>query len=215
MARNAAACGHKGCVRPDRERLVTAATVLTFVRTALSVALALVAAGERSLTLLLVALGVYWLGDIADGALARLTDTETRTGAVFDIVSDRLCAAGFYLGFVWIDPSMALPVGVFLFEFAVVDCFLSLAFLAWPLRSPNYFDLVDRPIWLANWSMVGKTINSSLVAVVMVATRSVALCTAVAVALLVVKVWSLIRLGRLGLPLPGACAAAKPSAYVP
>jgi CDP-diacylglycerol---glycerol-3-phosphate 3-phosphatidyltransferase len=215
MTGQTASCGHRGCVRPDRERLITAATVVTFVRTAVSVGLALAAAGERSLALLLVALGVYWLGDIADGALARLTDTETRTGAVFDIVSDRLCAAGFYLGFVWIDPSMALPVGIFLLEFMVVDSFLSLAFLAWPLRSPNYFDLVDRPIWLANWSLVGKAINSSVVAVVMVTTRSVALCTAVAVALLAVKVWSLVRLGRLGLPVPGRCAAATPSAYVP
>lgn len=202
-----APCGHRGCVRPDRERLLTAPTVVTFVRTAGSLGIALGAAQARSLTWLLVALAVYWVGDVADGALARLTDTETRHGAVLDIVADRLCALGFYGGFVWLDPSMALPVGIFVFEFALVDAYLSLAFLSWPLSSPNYFDLVDRPIWLANWSKTGKVVNSSLVAVVMVTTRSVPLCTAIALGLLTVKVWSLARLARLGLPTPTGCAA--------
>lgn len=202
-----APCGHHGCLRPDRERLLTAATILTFVRTVASFGLALWAAHAGSLTWLLAALAVYWVGDMADGAIARRTDTETRIGAVLDIVADRLCAAGFYLGFAWLDPTMILPIGIFLLEFALVDTFCSLAFLAWPLTSPNYFDLVDRRVWAANWSKVGKTINSSIVAVVMVATRSVWLCTAIALILLAVKVWSLIRLDRLGLPVPSGCAA--------
>jgi CDP-diacylglycerol---glycerol-3-phosphate 3-phosphatidyltransferase len=214
MAASSPACAHRGCSRPGDERLLTGATIVTFVRTTASVAVALYAAHDRSLTLLLVALGVYWVGDMADGALARLTGTETRIGAVLDIVSDRLCAAGFYLGFVWLDPSMALPVGIFLLEFAVVDSFLSLAFLAWPLKSPNYFDLVDLPIWRANWSKVGKAVNSSAVALLMVGTRSVLLCSAVALALLAVKIWSLVRLSRLGLPVPGGCAATRPPTLV-
>jgi CDP-diacylglycerol--glycerol-3-phosphate 3-phosphatidyltransferase len=208
-------CGHKGCYLPSRERLVTPATVLTFVRTVASFGIALAAAYNRSLVLLLVALGVYWIGDMADGLLARLTDTETRAGAVFDIVSDRLCAAGFYVGLVWLDPSLALPVGIFLLEFAVVDTFLSLAFLAWPLISPNYFYLVDRPIWLANWSKTGKAVNSSAVALLMVLTRSVPLCTAVALGLLALKIWSLVRLGRLRLPVPDGCAATFRDAATP
>ena len=39
---------------------------------------------------------------------------------------------------------MAIPVSVYLFEFMVIDLFLSLAFLAWPIRSPNYFYAVDQ-----------------------------------------------------------------------
>ncbi|GAA2758424.1 CDP-alcohol phosphatidyltransferase family protein [Actinopolymorpha rutila] len=202
----------RGWQCPEAERLLTGATVVTFVRTVASVGLALYAAYDRSLTLLLVALAVYWVGDMADGALARLTDTETRIGAVFDIVSDRLCAGTFYVGLVWLEPAMALPVGVFLLEFAVVDTFVSLAFLAWPLRSPNYFYLVDRPIWLANWSKPGKAANSSAVALLMVITHSVPLCTAVALCLLAVKVWSLVRLDRLGLPLPQATGSPNPAA---
>ncbi|SDS02735.1 CDP-alcohol phosphatidyltransferase family protein [Actinopolymorpha singaporensis] len=203
----------RGWQRPEAERLLTGATVVTFVRTVASVGVALYAAYDRSLTLLLVALAVYWVGDMADGALARLTDTETRIGAVFDIVSDRLCAGAFYVGLVWLEPAMALPVGIFLLEFAVVDTFVSLAFLAWPLRSPNYFHLVDRPIWLANWSKPGKAANSSAVALLMVFTHSVLLCTAVALGLLAVKVWSLVRLNRLGLPLPQTAGRPNPAAH--
>lgn len=191
--------------------MLTAATVVTLARTVASLAISLYAAYADSLTWLLVGLAVYWIGDIADGALARLTDTETRAGAVFDIVSDRLCAIGFYLGFVWLDPSMALPVGIFLLEFAVVDTFVSLAFLAWPLLSPNYLYLVDRPLWLANYSKTGKALNSSLVAVLMVATRSIPLCATVAVALLALKVWSLVRLNRIGMPTPTGCAETNPT----
>ena len=41
--------------------------------------------------------------------------------------------------------------------------FLSLAFMAWPIRSPNYFYVVDRRIWLWNWSRPGKAANSGAV----------------------------------------------------
>lgn len=138
----------RGWQRPEAERLLTGATVVTFVRTVVSVGLGLYAAYDRSLTLLLVALAVYWVGDMADGALARLTDTETRIGAVFDIVSDRLCAGTFYVGLVWLEPAMALPVGVFLLEFAVVDTFVSLAFPGLATAQPQLL-LPGRPADLA------------------------------------------------------------------
>ena len=46
----------------------------------------------------------------------------------------------------------------------VIDGFLSLAFLAWPITSPNYFYVVDRRLWLLNWSHPGKAVNSGLFA---------------------------------------------------
>jgi len=212
MSRPALAdCGHPGCVRPASERLLTAATVLTFARTGASMALALLGAWSESLSLLLWALAIYWIGDSADGLLARAMSAETRAGAVLDIVCDRACAACFYLGFAWFDPTMALPVGIYLFEFMVVDTYLSLAFLAWPLTSPNYFYLVDRRIWAWNWSTSGKAVNSAAFAVFMVLTRQPILATGIAVALLVLKVVSTRWLTQLGLPLPRGCAAAAPS----
>src|SRR4051812_9186975 len=83
---------------PEQERVGTSATVVTFVRTVASVALAGVAAREESLGLLVAALVVYWAGDSLDGFVARLRGCETRIGAVLDILCDRFCASAFYLG---------------------------------------------------------------------------------------------------------------------
>ncbi len=185
-----------------RETLYNWPNLVTAVRTAGSVTVAMVAIYHRSLTLLLVALGIYWLGDVADGALARLLHLETRVGAVLDILSDRFCAAAFYLGLAWLDPALAIPVAVYLAEFMVVDAFISLGFLAWPIRSPNYFYAVDHKLWLWNWSKPAKTVNSALFAVLLVLSRNVWLGTAVAIALLALKTASLLRMARIGLPIP-------------
>jgi CDP-diacylglycerol---glycerol-3-phosphate 3-phosphatidyltransferase len=186
----------------EAERVGTSATVVTGVRTVVAVALAGVAASQESLTLLVVSLVVYWIGDMLDGFVARVRGCETRIGATLDILCDRFCAAAFYIGLMWLEPDFAPAVLVYLAEFMVVDCFLSLAFLAWPIRSPNYFFVVDRPLWLWNWSKPGKAVNSSLFAVLLLVTGWVWVGVAIATALLVMKSVSLVRLGRLGLPVP-------------
>ncbi len=129
---------------PARERLNTPATVVTVVRTVVSVALSAVAASQQDLTLLVVALVVHWVGDSLDGWVARVRDCETRTGAVLDILCDRLCFAAFYVGLAWLEPHLAPAIFVYLAMFMVVDCFVSLGFLAWPITSPNYFYVIDR-----------------------------------------------------------------------
>ena len=187
---------------PATERVGTSATVITGARTVISVVLSGVAADRGSLPLLVAALVVYWLGDMLDGYVARVRGCETRIGAVLDILSDRFCAAAFYLGLIWLHHEFAVPVMLYLAEFMVVDCFLSLAFLAWSIRSPNYFYVVDRPLWLWNWSKPGKAVNSSLFAVLLLVTGWVWLGAAIAAGLLVLKCASLVRLARLGLPIP-------------
>ena len=72
-------------------------------------------------------------------------------GAVLDILCDRLNAGAFYIGLAWLQPELSPAIFVYLAEFMVVDCFLSIAFLAWPVRSHNYFFVIDRSIWLWNW----------------------------------------------------------------
>jgi CDP-diacylglycerol--glycerol-3-phosphate 3-phosphatidyltransferase len=190
---------------------LTAAVAWSFVRNGRTVGvqviggpvvLAGLAARDQSITLLVVALVVYWAGDSLDGFVARIRGCETRIGAVLDILCDRFCAASFYLGLVWLHPDYAVPVFIYLGEFMVVDCFLSLAFLAWPVRSPNYFYVIDRPLWLWNWSKPGKAVNSSLFAVLLLVTGWVWPAAAIATALLVMKTLSLVRLGRIGLPVP-------------
>jgi CDP-diacylglycerol---glycerol-3-phosphate 3-phosphatidyltransferase len=199
-------CSHRECAHATNERVLTLPTLISFARTAATLVLALLGAHEHSLALLLWALGVYWVGDMADGAVARLTDRETRTGATLDIMCDRISAAVFYVGFAWYDPTMVVPVGLYLAEFMVVDMYLSLAFLAWPLSSPNYFYLVDRRIWLWNWSKPGKALNSALFAVFMVWTRDAWVAGIIACGLLGLKTMSLGWMVRLGLPVPSGCA---------
>ena len=187
---------------PAKERLGTSANVITLVRTVATVVLAGLATQQESLGLLVAALVAYWVGDIIDGTVARVRGCETRVGATLDILCDRLSAAAFYLGLAWLMPDLVWPVMVYLAEFMVVDCFLSLAFLAWPIRSPNYFYVIDRTLWLWNWSKPGKAVNSSIFAVLLLVTESVAVGLVVASALLVLKAVSLARLMRLGLPVP-------------
>ncbi len=186
------------------ERLLTGATVITFVRTIASVVLAAMAAHQESLTLLVVALGVYWVGDMLDGFYARVRDCETRIGAVLDIMCDRFNAAAFYIGLAWLQPDLSPAIFVYLAEFMVIDCFLSIAFLAWPIRSPNYFFVVDRTIWLWNWSKPAKAVNSALFAVLLLVTGWMWVGLVIATALLVLKCVSLRRLAQIGLPVPSA-----------
>ncbi|MDO5502716.1 MAG: CDP-alcohol phosphatidyltransferase family protein [Actinomycetia bacterium] len=189
-------------VRPERERLATPASLVTVVRTVAAVVCAGIAIEQQSLTWLIVSLAVYWVGDILDGALARLLDDETRIGAVLDICCDRLCAAVFYLGLAWLQPDLIWPILVYLFTFLVLDTVLSLAFLAWPCLSPNYFYEVDPTIWRYNWSRPAKAVNSAIFAVLLLVTGWVWLGLAIAAALLVLKSWSMRRLMRIGLPVP-------------
>jgi CDP-diacylglycerol---glycerol-3-phosphate 3-phosphatidyltransferase len=198
-------CSHRECAHPDLERLLTVPTVITFVRTAVTLVLGLLGAYEQSLTLLLCSLGVYWFGDSLDGFVARILNQETRTGATLDVMCDRLSAAVFYVGFAWYDPSMIVPVGLYLAEFMVIDMYLSLAFLAWPVSSPNYFYVIDRRIWLWNWSKPGKTLNSALFAVLMVWTRDPVLAGVIAAGLVGLKLMSLVWMLRLGIPVPTGC----------
>lgn len=210
------ACGHHGCVGERPQPLLTVPTIITGIRTLGAVALIAASIDRSSVSLLFVGLAVYWVGDIADGVVARMTDTETRTGAVLDVLCDRLCVACFYIAYAELHHAMLLPVAVFLVQFMVIDNYLSLMFLHWPLLSPNYFGLVDRRVYALNWSPAGKAVNSGALVIVMVLTHSAVAATVLVVAVAVVKVYSLVRLHRLPVPHPGGCVAAPaPEAGTP
>jgi CDP-diacylglycerol--glycerol-3-phosphate 3-phosphatidyltransferase len=144
---------------------------------------------------------------MADGFVARRWSRETRAGAVLDIVCDRLCISVYYVSYGHLHHEMLVPIGLFLFSFMVLDSQLSLAFLNWPLRSLNYFSLVDRALYRWNWSVLGKGINSGALVALMLITRSPAACLVLALGISVVKVASLARLYRAGVPTPTGCAA--------
>jgi CDP-diacylglycerol--glycerol-3-phosphate 3-phosphatidyltransferase len=200
------------------ERLLTGATVITFVRTAITLVIAVWAAYDASLTLIIVGLLTYWVGDSIDGEWARWFDCETRIGAVIDMMCDRLSCGALYVGLAWLQPGgwisdepmtlVGIPVAVYLFEFMVIDMYLSLAFLAWPIRSPNYFHVIDRRIYLWNWSRIGKAANSGAFAVILLATGWWWLGLIIAIGLLALKCISLRWLLQLGIPVPERVPAA-------
>ncbi len=197
---------HQECAQADLELWNTPPNWITLVRTVLAVGLALAAAGHESLTLILVATGIYWVGDMADGAVARMMRRETRTGAVLDITCDRICASVIYIGLVWLLPDMWIPIAIYLLSFSVLDLMLSLSFLLFPLSSPNYFYLADPLIYKLNWSRIAKGINSAVFMVVVIAFESVLIATLLALALTGFKLYSLYLLSKVDIPTTGECA---------
>jgi phosphatidylglycerophosphate synthase len=183
--------------------LANVPNAVTAVRTAGSIGLAAAALSHRSAALLVAAYLVYWTGDILDGAAARALGQETRTGAVFDIVADRACTSACAAALVVLRPATALPVAVFLVQFMVIDQLLSLMFLRWPLLGPNYFARVDRRIHRWNWSPPAKALNTAAV-VILAIVAPVAAAVTFALAVVAVKVVSLVCAARLpaGLPYP-------------
>jgi CDP-diacylglycerol--glycerol-3-phosphate 3-phosphatidyltransferase len=187
--------------------VTTLASIVTLVRSAGCLLAVTVSIGTGRIGLLFLGLAVHCVGDVADGMVARRRNEETRAGAVLDIVCDRLCVAAYYLSYAHLHPDLLVPIAVFLFQFMVLDAHLSLAFLNWPLRSLNYFHLVDRAVYRWNWSPPAKFLNSGALLVLMLATHSAAACLALAVAITAVKIVSLVRLHRAGVPSPVGCAA--------
>ncbi len=169
---------------------------VTALRTAAAMAIGTAALAQRSVTLLVVAYGIYWIGDILDGWLARRLDQETRLGAVFDLVADRASCAILAGGLLTLRPELWPAIAVFLLQFMVVDCLASLSFLHWPLVSYNYFYRVDRRVWLLNWSPVAK-VSNTIAVVIVVGASWLELALAVAIAQLGLKVWTAARVWQL------------------
>jgi phosphatidylglycerophosphate synthase len=188
------------------ERWSTPANVVTGVRTVAAVGAATAALATGSLRLLVVAYLAYWVLDIADGAVARWLDHETRLGAVFDITADRasslLCAATL----VMLRPGLAVPLAIYVVEFAVVDTMLSLGFLAFAVKGPNDMHLVDTTLWRLNWSPPAKAVNTASIVLLCLLGHPVG-ASVCALAVLVLKLWSCERLRA---TMTGAGAGAAP-----
>ena len=206
-------CGVRGCGCEDPRQLRNLANVVTVIRTLASLALVTTAAVQHSWPWLLAAYLTYWIGDSADGNLARLRGQETRFGAVFDVVCDRInCISCALVLLSFIDAPW--PVAVFLFQFVVVDLPLTLLPMRWPVLSPNYFYLVDRLAYTLNWHVVAKVTNTTLLVLLLVFVPDQRVALAAASTVLVIKLYSLVRVLRLTTPKdtlhvpPGAAARA-------
>ncbi len=193
----------------SRDRLVretwrTWANLATGVRVAGCLACFVAAALTASEAWNVAGLVLYWALDVVDGGIARALRQETRIGAQLDILSDRLLLASFYANFLRAHPAMAAPIALHLLQFVVLDQYLSLQFLRWPILGPNDFHEVDRRIWAWNWSPLGKVANGALVTTAIVvsawAGASWVLPALVSAAVVAVKVWSIASLVRLPAP---------------
>jgi CDP-diacylglycerol--glycerol-3-phosphate 3-phosphatidyltransferase len=188
--------------------LLTWANGVTGLRTVAGLLLFSIAAARQSMTLNLAGLLVYWALDILDGWLARRLRQETRLGAQIDILADRLLVTVFYFNFVTTYPDLLPVVLLFLFEFMGLDHYLSNQFIRWPsLRSPNYFHEVDRTIWRLNWSLPAKALNSGLVTLLLVTTMSTWPALPVIATLILIKLYSCVRMHRLPVPVTTASTA--------
>jgi CDP-diacylglycerol--glycerol-3-phosphate 3-phosphatidyltransferase len=187
--------------RGPEENLRTAANAVTLTRLVVATFLFAASAYLREPVLNLTGLAVYWLGDVADGFLARRLNQETLFGAQLDILADRMSVAFFYLNYLVLYPSLAPVIVLFLVQFMVVDHYLSNQYLRWPIMSPNYFYRVDHRIWALNWSKLGKACNTGLVTLLLLATKSNAVVLPVVLVLLAVKLYSCARVARLHEPI--------------
>jgi CDP-diacylglycerol---glycerol-3-phosphate 3-phosphatidyltransferase len=140
-----------------------------------------------------IGLAIYWAGDILDGWLARRLKQETLFGAQFDILADRMLICLFYLGYLTVHPIRAPAVLLFLFEFAVLDHYLSNQFMRWPIVSPNYFYLVDRQTWMWLWSTPAKALNTGLVTALLIALPSQWPAILATISLISVRLWCVRR----------------------
>ena len=175
------------------ERWATPANVITAVRTLAAVGLSLWALTAGSLRVLVIAYLVYWVLDIVDGAVARRFDHETRLGAVFDITADRASSLLCVAALVALRPALAVPLAIYVIEFAVVDTMLSLGFLAFGVKGPNDMHVVDATLWRWNWSPPAKAVNTASI-VVLCLLGHPALASLCALAVLALKLWSCQRL---------------------
>lgn len=179
------------------ESLLTVPNAVTLARTVAGVVLAVIALVAGSVPILVAAYVVYWVGDMLDGWTARRLGQETRLGAVFDIVSDRACTSLCAAALLVLRPDMAVPLGIFLVQFMVVDCLLSLAFLYWPIVSPNYFYEVHRGVYRWNWSPPAKALNTAGLVVLVLFSPSVLWPIALTLAVMAIKVTSIVAVARL------------------
>ena len=183
------------------EDLLTAANAITLLRTGVALILFSASVYLRDPMLNLAGLAVYWLGDVADGYLARRLDQETLFGAQWDILSDRLSVSFFYLNYLWFYPSLAPSIALFVLQFTVIDHYLSNQYLRWPIISPNYFHRVDQIVWRLNWSKLGKMGNTGLVTLLLLATKSNVVVMPVVIVLIAIKLYSCGRVLRLREPM--------------
>jgi len=150
------------------ESIYSEPNIITLTRLLASLSFFTLALIHHNETYNYIGLGLHWLGDVADGFVARFFHQETILGAEIDIIADRLECLFFFLNFLFFHPQLYLPVIVYLIDFAFVDFYLSYQFIKFDIISPNYCYKVDKTVHLLNYSPGGKFANSTIVPLLLI-----------------------------------------------
>ena len=186
-------------VRPGfRYTTFTVPNVITFARTFVSCVISFLVLSDAvphddRTEWMVAAFAIYWVGDSADGLTARLLDQETRGGALLDTLCDRVCICLAVAGATVVLQPPVVPVLLYLFNFMVLDFWLSLRFVDFEIDTNNRFYEVDRTVYRFNWSPLAKTVNSAAVCLLALFGPWWA-STPFLLALIAVKTWSWSRL---------------------
>lgn len=172
--------------------------VITVIRFVGSLVFFMLAIVKMDLTYNYIGLAVHWIGDVIDGNWARFFKQETIFGAEIDVIADRVGFLFFYVLYLIFKPEIALPVALFVINFAFIDFYLSYQFLKFDLISINYFYKVDRTVYKLNFNLLGKAANTVVVTLTLIFFPQFWLfATVFAVGLIIVKSYSIYRLFQL------------------
>jgi CDP-diacylglycerol--glycerol-3-phosphate 3-phosphatidyltransferase len=153
---------------------------------------------KMDLTYNYIGLVIHWIGDVADGSYARFFKQETIFGAEIDIIADRVGFLFFYVLYLVFKPELALPIALFVVNFALIDFYLSLQFIKFDIISINYFYKVDQTVYRLNFSIIGKPANTVVITLTLIFFPQFWLfATVFAIGLIVVKCYSIYRLHQL------------------
>jgi CDP-diacylglycerol--glycerol-3-phosphate 3-phosphatidyltransferase len=182
-------------VRPGfRYTTFTIPNQITFVRTLVSCVISFLVLADKvphddRTEWMVAAFAIYWVGDSADGLSARLLKQETRGGALLDTLCDRVCICLAVAGATVVIEPPVVPVLLYLFNFMVLDFWLSLRFVDYEIDTNNRFYEVDRTVYRFNWSPLAKTVNSAAVCLLALFAPWWA-STPFLLALIAIKAWS-------------------------
>ena len=180
------------------ESIFSIPNVITLVRFVGSIVFFMLAIVKMNLTYNYIGLVIHWIGDMVDGNCARFFKQETIVGAEIDIIADRVGFLFFYVIYLVFKPELALPVALFVINFALIDFYLSYQFLKFDLISINYFYKVDQIVYKLNFSFLGKPANTVVITFTLIFFPQFWLfATVFAVGLIVVKCYSIYRLHQL------------------
>ena len=182
-------------IEPDR--YFSEPNIITYLRVIFSLFFFILAILYKNPTYNFIGFGIHWIVDFIDGYYARRFNQETIFGAELDIIADRLEIIFFYVNFLYFRPYLYLPVALYLIDYAFIDFYLSYQFVKFKIISPNYFNKVDKTIYLLNYSPGGKFSNSSVVTLLLIFLPKLYILVIIIACILIgVKTYSIYRLTR-------------------